>query len=756
MELEEIVQKIMLDGDAEVIHKFAEIGESGVEAFKELREAAEHGASSFFTTATAIASVTAAVVGLGGAILSFTTEQAEAIQKTKYLAEAFGTNIERLSSLEAAFAQAGVGTKTFEQFAQRLTTTIAREWPQITTSLRTAATEQDAAQERIRGSTLRIAEAQEKLRFVNDETAAAIESAAIRESQAYTALQFASQKAFAQINHDLQSVASANLSLEQAQQRLLALQGRPVSEEEKKALELKEAQLAVDKARQAVTDAQTAQREHQAEAAAKQAQLEAAAAEASLRREKAFVEAQQQRQRAELAVKEAITQREEAEERAYQLSLKSLPAIKGAIEGVVSGNKQAATAIDLTEVSVQNLTRAIIASANAGKEPSGLQVLVQLSKVLSSETGKLFTETQKLAIVQQLSQRGFNTTGVAAFELLGALSKGPKFFEQYERAAKGAYGASAEGAHNIEHFKDALEKLSFSIDLINRGFAASAAPIFAHVIEALNESLTKSDGLLHLFVEGIKGIGSAIGALIHAGEELFHAIDHAFHLENGETFRRLVIVLTVAVAAFSAAWLAVPATIAIVVTAIGVVYQNLDKLKERAAAAWEAFKDTTVVKFIVAIIDKVKELIGYLSKLSNPFKNPNPGAAGDTGLTETPGFAGGGAIEGPGSGTSDSILARLSNGEFVVKAAAVQQYGVDFFHALNNMALPGFASGGLVSAPSRLAGGGSVQATSTLNLSIDGRTFPGLRGPRQVVDSLADFATARQTSAAGQNPSWVR
>jgi TP901 family phage tail tape measure protein len=45
----------------------------------------------------------------------------------------------------------------------------------------------------------------------------------------------------------------------------------------------------------------------------------------------------------------------------------------------------------------------------------------------------------------------------------------------------------------------------------------------------------------------------------------------------------------------------------------------------------------------------------------------------------------GGLITGPGSSTSDSIAARLSNGEFVVKAAAVQHYGVDFFNALNSM-----------------------------------------------------------------------
>lgn len=61
------------------------------------------------------------------------------------------------------------------------------------------------------------------------------------------------------------------------------------------------------------------------------------------------------------------------------------------------------------------------------------------------------------------------------------------------------------------------------------------------------------------------------------------------------------------------------------------------------------------------------------------------------------GFATGGHVRGPGSGTSDSILARLSNGEFVVRAAAVRHYGAGFLAALNSMAVPRFASGGLVS-----------------------------------------------------------
>ncbi|WP_110955214.1 tape measure protein [Anaerosinus massiliensis] len=66
-------------------------------------------------------------------------------------------------------------------------------------------------------------------------------------------------------------------------------------------------------------------------------------------------------------------------------------------------------------------------------------------------------------------------------------------------------------------------------------------------------------------------------------------------------------------------------------------------------------------------------------------------------------FSGGGSVVGPGTGTSDSIFAKLSNGEFVVKADAVKKVGTRFLERVNNgdihnlhFSLPKFAKGGYV------------------------------------------------------------
>lgn len=67
-------------------------------------------------------------------------------------------------------------------------------------------------------------------------------------------------------------------------------------------------------------------------------------------------------------------------------------------------------------------------------------------------------------------------------------------------------------------------------------------------------------------------------------------------------------------------------------------------------------------------------------------------------------FATGGLVSGAGTATSDSIPARLSAGEYVVRAAAVRQVGVAFLDSLNGLSIGpqfkggelAFAAGGLV------------------------------------------------------------
>mgnify|MGYP001051593105 CR=1 FL=1 len=95
-------------------------------------------------------------------------------------------------------------------------------------------------------------------------------------------------------------------------------------------------------------------------------------------------------------------------------------------------------------------------------------------------------------------------------------------------------------------------------------------------------------------------------------------------------------------------------------------------------------------------------------------------------------FASGGSVAGPGTGTSDSVPAMLSNGEYVLNAQAVDRLGVPFLNGLNTGRLRGFASGGLVGSggvagykAERGSNGGQVQSVNlSMNVSaMDASSF---------------------------------
>lgn len=106
-------------------------------------------------------------------------------------------------------------------------------------------------------------------------------------------------------------------------------------------------------------------------------------------------------------------------------------------------------------------------------------------------------------------------------------------------------------------------------------------------------------------------------------------------------------------------------------------------------------------------------------------------------------FASGGSVAGPGTGTSDSVPAMLSNGEYVLNAQAVDRLGVPFLNGLNTGRLRGFASGGLVGSggaynrPASVASSSSSTSNSiTLNVSaLDASSFADFlaRGGMQVI-----------------------
>lgn len=82
------------------------------------------------------------------------------------------------------------------------------------------------------------------------------------------------------------------------------------------------------------------------------------------------------------------------------------------------------------------------------------------------------------------------------------------------------------------------------------------------------------------------------------------------------------------------------------------------------------------------------------------------------------GFATGGYIAGPGTGTSDSIPAFLSNGEYVLTADAVQNVGLPLLDAMNSGRAGHFATGGLVRANGSGSKGTAVSVGNSVTLNV--------------------------------------
>jgi hypothetical protein len=101
------------------------------------------------------------------------------------------------------------------------------------------------------------------------------------------------------------------------------------------------------------------------------------------------------------------------------------------------------------------------------------------------------------------------------------------------------------------------------------------------------------------------------------------------------------------------------------------------------------------------------------------------------------GYPSGGRVRGPGTGTSDDVLMWGSNGEYMIKAASVQKYGLPFMDAVNEGRLG--ASRAAASTPSWSSlGVGTSRPAPTVNMTYTYQlnfTNTGVLGSRREVEN---------------------
>jgi hypothetical protein len=116
------------------------------------------------------------------------------------------------------------------------------------------------------------------------------------------------------------------------------------------------------------------------------------------------------------------------------------------------------------------------------------------------------------------------------------------------------------------------------------------------------------------------------------------------------------------------------------------------------------------------------------------------------------GFPSGGRVRGAGTGTSDSILARVSNGEYVIPAARVQQYGQPMFDQIRAGTL---ATARPATAPSWTSlGVGSSRTSTVMNITWAPQinlTNSGVIGSKREVENWLT-ASLEQLRRTGRLP----
>ena len=213
--------------------------------------------------------------------------------------------------------------------------------------------------------------------------------------------------------------------------------------------------------------------------------------------------------------------------------------------------------------------------------------------------------------------------------------------------------------------------------------------------------------------------------------------------------------LGIVITTFGAPWLLAIAGISV---ALYELYKNWDLIKQgwhdgiSAVTGWFRSQWEGAINWLSSKLESLMKLWNSLTCST---------ASSASSSSSATGYASGGYVRGPGTGTSDSVQASLSNGEYVLNARATSAIGVSRLNVLNSigsglrMATGGFV-GSMPSFASSVAGNTASTPRTSVTLQINGETFADMLTPRAVAEKLVRFASNKQACSMGVRPSWFR
>ena len=281
---------------------------------------------------------------------------------------------------------------------------------------------------------------------------------------------------------------------------------------------------------------------------------------------------------------------------------------------------------------------------------------------------------------------------------------------------------------------------------------------------AVEISQTAARAAAHTSGEAAKTASTAAGESTRTGIISLHTVQH-IALKTTELLHHIAVEIgkTIATATHSAGRFAIELAHyvkwAVMKVSEIAIHALVEAAKTAATAAGAAVREA------VNIAAYLKDIAGYAAHAAakifadvithvpfpvNLVLAPVAAAAVFTGVMaykSLAGFATGGLIQGAGSGTSDSIPAMLSHGEFVINAATVSKLGIPFFNAINKgEAMPKFAEGGAT--VQKFSTGGSVEISSAPKFATGGMVEMS-SAPRFATGGYVGQTTTQTFSSGG-------
>lgn len=636
--LEEIAPRVVIEGVQEAQEQLRHLGEVGAEAFARIIESAAGGNFAGLVTLFG-GHISGAFTQAAQAIGEFVDEAAAAVETLSNLATATGMTIPEIEGLKDAFASVGISTNGFERAVGRLAITIGNDWASIQQVVRTSADQQQGAMLHMQETAFGVEKAYHSMSEALDNAgrSAAHNSLAIQQSsiglrQAMNELSDFSLKSQA----NSMSMESASLSLKRAQLNLMKDQGYDVSAEEK-ALKIEADKVAISEAQLRVEEASNKKMREglqleELQLKVKKAQQEES--DAAHKRDEDAIKASERIREAEMNIKKEQLARREAAEKLHEMDLKDIPAIARELENVAQGQKKWDDVINHTEISAQNLTKAMILAAAGGSNqpPKAMDVYKEMSSVFAHMGDSADAMNKKLEIVQHTMGAGFRSGQASAAQLLAILERGPEALEKFKHEAEefqktslgltdkvSTKGVGPNDVDTLKEYNSAWSSLAGILEQVKGHFAAIFAGPMTHFLEELKHSLEDTNGAFHhimqavgKFVELLTYAGSGVARFVGWLTELVEAGAKKWDLDPVRAWMGVMIALLAVVAPIPTALIAIAA-------AATWVYDHWDVVVKLMKGAWDAFVkwwgSTWTGQLISGTIDGVKKIGTFFTDL---------------------------------------------------------------------------------------------------------------------------------------------